>query len=86
MKLRLFSVAAIALLFISSCKKDNNNPLHNDGQVPFGSYLSITEIINQNVDFSDPASSVGIKVKQVGAPIDKIKMYVVEGTDRKSVV
>lgn len=80
MKLKLFSAAAITVLFGFSCKKDNNNPLHNDGQVPVGSYLSITETINQNVDFADPASSVGIKVKSVGAAVDKIKMYVVEGT------
>ena len=79
MKLKLFSAATIAILFAFSCKKDGNNPLHNDGQVAIGSYLSITETINQNVDFADPASTAAIKVKSVGAPIDKIEMYVVEG-------
>ena len=73
-------IAAIGMLFtISSCEKDSKNPLDDAGVVPLGSYLTLVESINQNVDFSDATSSVSIKVTGVGSPVDKIDMLVVEG-------
>jgi len=73
-------IAAIGMLFtISSCEKDSKNPLDDAGAVPLGSYLTLVESINQNVDFSDATSSVSIKVTGVGSPVDKIDMLVVEG-------
>lgn len=80
MKSKLILIAAIGMvLTVSSCQKDSNNPLDDAGVVPVGSYLTLVESINQNVDFSDPASSVSIKVKGVGAAVDKVDMLVVEG-------
>lgn len=80
MKSKLMFIAAIGMLFtISSCEKDSKNPLDDAGVVPLGSYLTLVESINQNVDFSDATSSVSIKVTGVGSPVDKIDMLVVEG-------
>lgn len=79
MKLKLLLITTVAMLFASSCKKDSKNPLYDSlGKV--GSYLSITETVNLNVDFAVSTSTASIKVKQVGADIDKIDLFVVKGS------
>lgn len=80
MKLKLFFLAVIAMLYSSSCIKDPMNPIYDNANLAQGSYLSITETINLNLDFQLETSSVGLKVKSVGSPADKIEMYVVMGS------
>ncbi len=82
MKLKLLLAAAIGILFAGSCRKDTpNNPLDDQAKIEVGSYLTLTETVNLNVDFADPASTAAIKVGSVGSSVDKIDMFVVEGSN-----
>lgn len=78
MKLKLFFIAAAAMFFAASCKKDSNNPLY-DSKGKLGSYLRLDETVNLNVDFATPTSTAEIKVTQVGADIENIDLFVVKG-------
>lgn len=81
MRLKLLFLATVGLIFSFSCKKDANNPAFDLSSIAVGSYISITETVNLNLDFAEPTSVVSIKVKSVGSPVDKIDMFVVEGAN-----
>lgn len=93
MKKLLFFFAVIGIsITINSCKKtDNVNPLADIKNLTTGAYLTLGENTNLNLNYASIASStVGIKVTQYltpgttsngGGDVDKIKVYVVKGSN-----
>jgi hypothetical protein len=78
MKLKLLLVAAIGILFTSSCKKEGKNPVFDYDKLGIGAYLTLASTQNVNFNSADLSSSVGITVKRVGSPIDKVNLFVVD--------
>lgn len=87
----LFAVVGISLT-LNSCKKtDGINPLADIKNLTTGSYLTLTEATNLNLNYASIATStVSIKVSQYltpgqttngGGDVDKIKLYVVKGAN-----
>lgn len=93
MKKLSFILAVIGMsLTINSCKKtDGVNPLADIKNLSLGTYLTLTENTNLNLNYAAIATStVGIKVSQYLSPgstsngtgdVDKIKVYVVKGSN-----
>lgn len=87
----LFAIIGISIS-ISSCKKtDGVNPLADIKNLSVGAYLTFAEKTNLNLNYASIATSVvSIKVSQYltpgtssngGGDIDKIKIYVVKGSN-----
>lgn len=86
-----FAVIGI-LITLNSCKKtDGVNPLADIKNLSTGAYLTLSEATNLNLNYASIASStVSIKVSQYlspgqtsngGGDVDKIKVYVVKGSN-----
>ena len=70
---RIISIlSGIALLVFGmySCKKDNING--DAKQLVEGSYITLEKVNNANLNFSDPAATVSIDVKEYGSPVASI--------------
>lgn len=83
---KILNICSIAiLLFAVSCKKtDGVNPLASASNLGKGAYITLNSNINLNLNYSQAATSkVGVKVDQYenGNPVDKIKLYVVNGSN-----
>jgi hypothetical protein len=82
--LNILGVSAI-LLFAVSCKKtDGANPLATIDNFGKGAYLTLNSNINLNLNYAAVnTSKVGVKVEQYnnGNDVDKIKLYVVAGSN-----
>ena len=82
--INIIGVAAI-LLFAVSCKKTGGgNPLASIDNFGKGAYLTLNSTINLNLNYAQVTTSkVGVKVDQYnnGNDIDKIKLYVVSGSN-----
>ena len=71
-----------ALIILGSCKKSGvQNPLADVKNLGVGSYITLTSSVNVNFKFDTPSSMVSIKVDQYGGDVDKIVLYVVEGSN-----
>lgn len=93
MKKLLYFFAVIGItITLNSCKKtDGINPLADIKNLTTGSYLTLAEATNLNLNYSSIATStVSIKVSQYltpgqttngGGDVDKIKVYVVKGAN-----
>ncbi len=77
MKLKILVAATISMLFAGSCNKDSRNPIF-DNKYLVGAYLTLDSTINVNFNTTDLSASVGIIVSSVGAPIDKVNLFVVD--------
>lgn len=70
----LFSVLALLMMF--GCKKDEKI-VSDSENLGAGSYVTLVRSIANTFNFASIAtSSVGLTVRQNGAPIDKIKVFV----------
>ncbi len=80
----LLGIAAV-LLFAVSCKKtDMTNPLGSIDNFGKGAYITLNSNINLNLNYAQVATSkVGVKIDQYnnGNDVDKIKLYVVAGSN-----
>lgn len=93
MKKLLYFFAVIGIsITLNSCKKtDGVNPLADIKNLTTGSYLTLGEATNLNLNYASIATStVSIKVSQYltpgqttngGGDVDKIKVYVVKGAN-----
>ncbi|MEO6328131.1 MAG: hypothetical protein ABIO55_04330 [Ginsengibacter sp.] len=78
MKLKLFLAAAFGILFAVSCKKELNNPVFDYDKLGQGAYLTLASTQNLNFNAANLPASVGITVKKVGSPIEKVNVFVVD--------
>lgn len=83
---KILNICSIAiLLFAVSCKKtDGVNPLASSDNLSKGAYITLNSNINLNLNYALVATSkVGVKVNQYnnGNDVDKIKLYVVAGSN-----
>lgn len=89
--LYFFAVIGISIT-LNSCKKtDGVNPLADIKNLSTGAYLTLSEATNLNLNYSSiTTSTVSIKVSQYltpgqttngGGDVDKIKVYVVKGSN-----
>ena len=79
---RIISIlSGIALLVFGmySCKKDNING--DAKQLVEGSYITLEKVNNANLNFSDPAATVSIDVKEYGSPVASINIYLATGSN-----
>lgn len=93
MKKLLYFFAVIGIsITLNSCKKtDGVNPLADIKNLTTGSYLTLAEATNLNLNYASiTTSTVSIKVSQYltpgqttngGGDVDKIKVYVVKGAN-----
>lgn len=83
---KILNICSVAiLLFVMSCKKtDGVNPLSSSTNLGKGAYITLNSNINLNLNYAQVTTSkVGVKVDQYnnGNDIDKIKLYVVAGSN-----
>lgn len=81
MKKIISILSGIALLVFGmySCKKDNING--EASQLVEGSYITLEKVNNANLNFSDPAATVSIDVKEFGSPVASINIYLATGSN-----
>lgn len=79
MKLKFLFIAALAILFASSCRKEGNNPIFDDNKLGVGTYLTLDSTENLNFNAADLSASVGIRVSEYGgSPVTKVNLFVVD--------
>lgn len=67
---------------VNSCKKSASNPLLTLDNLAVGSYITLAEKTNVNLDYADlDNSTVSIKVDQYGSEVASIDMYIVAGAN-----
>jgi hypothetical protein len=79
---RIISIlSGIALLVFGmySCKKSNINGDSKD--LILGSYITLEKVTNENLNFSDPAATVSIDVKEFGSPVASVNIYLATGSN-----
>lgn len=81
MKKFIITSMGLALFFvlIHSCKKDNITG--DKSNLILGSYITLDSTINQNLDFSNGAATVSIKVHSKGSPVATVNIYVATGSN-----
>jgi hypothetical protein len=82
----LFVISIIGVVaFAVSCKKEEGvNPLADSNNLGKGAYITLAKTTNLNLNYAAIASStVSIEVSQysIGDDVDKIKIYVVQGSN-----
>ena len=76
-----------SLIVLSSCKKSGvQNPLADVANLGVGSYITLASTVNLNFSFNTPSSLVSIKVNQYGGEVDKVVLYVVQGSNSNPAV
>ncbi|MBS1607673.1 MAG: hypothetical protein JSS70_02620, partial [Bacteroidetes bacterium] len=76
---KILSGAILMLAAFSSCKKGNING--DAKQLIEGSYITLEKTNNTNLDFSNPAATVSIDVKEYGSPVASVNIYVATGSN-----
>ncbi len=80
--MKKYIIVLFAALGMASCKKDGLFSEADRNKLTSGSYLKL--ISSQNtIDYSAlSTTSVQVKVQEIGAPVDKINLYIVEGANQ----
>lgn len=81
MKRILFILSGLALMAFgfNSCKKGDING--DASLLPIGSYITLEKTNNTNLNFSDPAATVSIDVKEYGSPVASVNVYLATGAN-----
>jgi hypothetical protein len=81
MKKLLILITVVGIFGLTSCyKTDPSNPYSDVDNFAIGSYLTLVEELNLQVNSSDLANAfVGITVDQYGSPVKEIKLYISDG-------
>lgn len=81
MKKLLALLTIVGLLGTSCYKSDPSNPYSSVDNFGVGSYLTLVEELNLQVNSSDLASAnVGITVDEYGTPVKDIVLYIADGS------
>lgn len=80
MKKLLALITIVGLLGTSCYKTDPNNPYSDVDNFGIGSYLTLVEELNLQVNSSDLANAfVGVTVDEYGTPVKDIVLYIADG-------
>jgi hypothetical protein len=81
MKKIIYILSGLALLIsgLYSCRKDNING--DSSTLILGSYITLEKVNNANLNFSDPAATVSIDVKEFGSPVASVNVYLATGSN-----
>ncbi len=69
---KAYSLLFVLAFFIFSCNKSTDFYK----ELGRGSYLTLVNIVNSNLDANDPASIVALKVSSNGEPVESVNLYV----------
>ncbi|MGC4037873.1 MAG: hypothetical protein QM764_18060 [Chitinophagaceae bacterium] len=69
----ILSGVAFFIVGLNSCKKGEING--DSSTLIMGSYITLSKVTNENLNFSDPSATVSIDVQEKGSPVESVNIY-----------